>query len=299
MTIRVLSFDFDGCLFNKAYIDAHDKDIIKYNREMLELIKASNSLFTKNMIFVGSNRQSYTIDQYNASLSSRGSCYPAIQKLSDFLNEGSAIPTVLDKFLLADVFGDKIEGEISWKQRRTLADGTSFERATNPHYLGPHPEYLNDANKLIIIYAQMHKIASEHPDELIQFDFYDDQENILRALESFFETYTIFIPDGMTLRLHQYDASQPSRNIAEIAGTGRRDEAFRETIKMMANITFKESGAYSFEDCIIDTTKHVTPDKLIDEAACYSDVCPMATNPMALFKLPDDFDRDGSLVFCI
>ena len=88
IAIRVLSLDFDGCLFNQSYEEAAvpEKDIIKYNQKFLDEIKAENAAFVKVCIFVGSIRQSYTVDRDNSLRSNRGSCYPAIVKISKYLN---------------------------------------------------------------------------------------------------------------------------------------------------------------------------------------------------------------------
>lgn len=110
----------------------------------------------------------------------------------------------MDKFLLADVYGEETDCKSSWEDRTPLADGTSFTRALDREYKGQHGDVLSDLYKLTIIYAQMHKVANENPGERIIFDFYDDQEDILIELQSFFEIYNDLIPIGMTLRLNQY-----------------------------------------------------------------------------------------------
>ncbi len=50
-------------------------------------------------------------------------------------------------------------------------------RAIDKNYKGGHSDWLFDETKATIIYAQMHKIANENPNEEIVFDFYDDRGN--------------------------------------------------------------------------------------------------------------------------
>ncbi|WP_131777838.1 hypothetical protein [Legionella fairfieldensis] len=135
MTIRVLSFDFDGCLFNIDYLYSEEKDVIKSNEDFLTRIKQENLAFTKTYTLVGSNRQSKNSDMVN--FLHRGSCFPAIKRISNFLG------TTFDPFLLADVFGN-------------LPSGTSYARAMAKNYR-EHKEWMFDETKVTIMYAQMHK----------------------------------------------------------------------------------------------------------------------------------------------
>ncbi len=217
MTIRVLSFDFDGCLFNmQKYIIPKEKDVVKSNQPFLENLKQENPEFTKAYTFVGSNRQSYQVDMMN-SIFGKGSCFPAVRTVSDYLG------TQLDPFLLADVFGD-------------LDSGTSYARAMDNEYQGTHIDWLFDETKVIILYAQMHKIALENPDEQILFDFFDDRGNksdkkdILENLSDFYSKHLDLIPANVTLRLNHYEGDAVTR-IKEIPGSGFIDMNYRQTVK--------------------------------------------------------------------
>lgn len=219
MAIRVLSFDFDGCLFHSNYIFSEQKDVVKSNHAFLNKIKEENKEFTKAYTFVGSNRQSFAIDIINSR--SKGSCFPAVKQVSDFLG------TTLDTMLLADIYGD-------------LPDGTSYARATNQNNQEKHSEWLFDETKATILYAQMHKIANENPNEEIVFDFYDDRGigaikpvDILEHLHNFYEKNQYLIPSNVTLRLHQYAGAEVTP-IAQIKGTGFIDQNYRQTVKDLA-----------------------------------------------------------------
>ncbi len=77
MTIRVLSFDFDGCLFNIDYINSKAKDVVHSNEVFLNKIKQENKEFEKAYTLVGSNRQSLNIDLVNSRNKGLLSCCKA------------------------------------------------------------------------------------------------------------------------------------------------------------------------------------------------------------------------------
>lgn len=228
MTIRVLSFDFDGCLFNNHYLTSQEKDVLNSNAAFLDKIKQENLTFTKAYTFIGSNRQSRYIDSINSKKTSSGSCFPAIEKVSNFLG------TTLDPFILADIYGD-------------APDGTSFAQAINNDYKGAHNTWMFDESKVTPLYAQIHKIANANPSEEIIFDFYDDKGNsiikkqMLDKLDDFFNKTPNLIPANVTLRLNHY-AGEDLTKIATIKGTGFIDVNYRKTVKDLAQQAVTESN---------------------------------------------------------
>ena len=232
MTIRVLSFDFDGCLFHRGYINSEDKDVVKSNEAFLEAIKKENEEFTTVYSLVGSNRQSYQIDIVNSW--GKGSCFPAIKTVSDHLG------TILDTFLLADIFGN-------------LPIGTSYSQATSStkHEI-EHSDWMFDETKTTLIYAQIHKMANQHPNEPIILDFYDDRGNgerashdILEQLRDFYTKHHALIPVNVTLRLNHYAGGNVTL-MNEIKGTGFIDENYQQTVKDLSQqaITDYDDGHY-------------------------------------------------------
>ncbi len=220
MAVHGTSLDFDGCIFNQAYMGGGTgtyRDVIRSNKVFLDRLKKENDLFTKNYTFVGSSRQSYSFDLGCATHNSNGSCFPAIKIISDYLH------TTLDPILLADIFGN-------------LKFGTSYERAMDSTYIGEHAEPMFDPSKVILIYAQIHRLANIHPDEEIIFDFYDDYGPILDSLKAFYERAPHLMPANVTFRLHRYVDGVCTPQ-GEIKGTGFIDEHFTETVKDMINIS--------------------------------------------------------------
>jgi hypothetical protein len=255
MTIRVLSFDFDGCLFNESYIFAKndDKDVIKYNADFFQLIKADSSRYSKSITFVGSNRQSKAIDDGNSVVFDRsvgvlrrkGSCFPAIHTINIHLE------AKLDTFLLADIHGE-------------LPDGASYDRAMDENYTGDHAHWWFDEHKATILYAQIHRVAKENPFEAIEFSFFDDRQDILYSLNKFYSDHPSLIPANVTLSLHNY-AGKMVTPIATLKGTGMIDSNYKETVKEMWAITRVSSMIPEnarMANTAIRVDRHVTPTML-------------------------------------
>lgn len=252
MTVRVLSFDFDGCLFNSDYIRSEPKDVIQSNRSFLDTLKGQNASYSKNIVFVGSNRQSKAVDDFNSTVDTRqgwlnkGSCFPAIIKIAQHLT------AQLDRFLLADVYSD-------------LPEGSAFAQATQEPDKEEHPDWLFDETKATILYAQMHKIAQEHPDENIEFHFYDDRglnfiADILEILEKFYKSHPDLIPKNVTLNLHHYAGAKVT-SFEPIKGTGFIDTNYYQTVKDMATQAMTIGGGDGLSRPI-HTADFVKPEQL-------------------------------------
>lgn len=238
MRVRILSFDYDGCLFHETLSNknGYQKErLIESNKLLLETIKEENANFDYVITFIGSSRQSKSIDDQNRDRNE--SCFRAAKEINRFLE------AEFDPFLLADLYGN-------------LPDGTSYKRIKDKNYEGSHSEFKFDEYKVTLIYAQMHKIANKHPETSIVFDFYDDRgkkKDILDHLRLFYTTHHELIPTNITLGLHHY-AGKAIKKIAIIEGSGFIDKNFRRTVKDMAALY---GGNY-----VKITVKHVKPEKL-------------------------------------
>ncbi|MBA2657207.1 MAG: hypothetical protein H0U70_09560 [Tatlockia sp.] len=248
MSIRVLSFDFDGCLFHSEYIKSTNKDVIVHNSDFLAQIAQENLNFSKVYTMVGSTRQSHQIDLTNSKIGNKGSCYPAIKQINEHLK------TELDDFLLADIFGG-------------LPEGSSFKKAMDPNYTGSYSDWLYDETKFLILYAQMHKMASKHPEEMISFDFYDDRSlnpnekpNVLMNLKKYFSQYPELIPSNVSLNLNHYEGKNTTL-LEQIKGQGFIDETYGETVKEIARLT-QVRGKTDGIHTPLSTTDYVTPNML-------------------------------------
>ena len=230
MTIHVFSLDFDGCLFNRSYIDSHDKDVLAHNAFLLSTITKTDT--DKRVCFVGSSRQSQKIDAINSP--KKGSCFPAIEAISKYLH------AELDPFLLADIYGDLADGESYRKALIALQKGeASYYNTMRSSDSKLHANWVFDETKATILYAQMHKIALQYPEEQIVFNFYDDRgmgpyKNILGHLAIFFSTHRSLVPNNVTLSLNHYNGGPIITTLQTIQGTGFIDKNYRQTVKDMA-----------------------------------------------------------------
>lgn len=234
--IRVSSFDFDNCIFHLNYTwdknNPNEFSVILENSEFLENIRSQNHFFDDNICLVGSNRQSKDADDQLSDFepAPTESCFAAIEKISGFLDAR------LDPFLMADIYGN-------------LPSGTSFHKARSQQSNRlKHANWVFDHSKLSILYAQMHKIASEYPTDEIIFDFYDDKrvgsfdgkmEPLLENLERYFTRHPEMIPKNVTLRLHHYEGKEVTP-YQPIQGQGIIDTDYRKTVLEMAQL----AGAY-------------------------------------------------------
>ncbi|MCW8400245.1 hypothetical protein OQJ26_15780 [Legionella sp. PATHC038] len=209
MTIRVLSFDFDGCLFNTAYsnapytnFDKHLTDaVLIHNEKFLEQLRHENERFSQVIAMIGSNRQSFAIDILNRGFlqSFKGSCCSAIQTVCNYLHVD------FNPLLLADLYN-------------SLEPGTAYQLIMDEIKSGKwidggaleHKECPVDQFKVPLIFAQMQEAAAKNPDEQIIFDFYDDRHDILASLQEFYSSHPHTIPKNVLLRLNHYDGAEPT-----------------------------------------------------------------------------------------
>ncbi len=230
MTIRVISLDFDGCLYNAHYYHTRqspDKSVIVSNICFLNSLRDQNSAYDKVISFVGSNRQSLP-DDHRLLTGGREPCFPAIIRISEYIN------AQLDRFLLTDIYenaapGTTFNDAIAWYNTNSLVNKPTG-----------YPHWIFDESKVTILYAQMHKTALENPDQPITFDFYDDRLEILEEwLGGFFRAYPELIPSNVTLNLHRYGVitnvydnyTNPPESVGlPIQGKGQANPSYNEWV---------------------------------------------------------------------
>ncbi|CDZ78131.1 hypothetical protein BN59_02438 [Legionella massiliensis] len=261
-----ISFDFDGSLS-----PAQPENIIADNIDLLINIKRKMADFDLTRIFVGSNRQSDIDDNMNGVSNRTGSCYPKISQISDFI--GAAF----DDSLMADFYNDLLPGE-SMRRALTMLNPYSEDKERFDYdfeQLGQAPtiDWLHDRSKLSILITQIQKLASEHPNDEIEFEFYDDNPEIIAALRNYFsisENCQLLPKNLKAFRLGVYpplyrkdgadlvpDFSAPIVGIGEspimgtdenpIVGTGEIDFNYRQTLKRMAAACIESPGYQAYE----------------------------------------------------
>lgn len=262
--VNYVSLDYDGCLKNPAYanaLDAANKSrgpckspkydivpdaaiLISHNAVLLDAIRRDRQTnsYQSVHVMVGSNRQDISTDKGNRD----GVSFPGIKAIAEHLN------VEFDDFLLTDAFNNHPAGttmavalpfyqhysslravaEGQAKERNTLDERTGLHRINNAHYQ-VEERYGKDKTKISLVYAQMHRAASEHPDDEIVFDFYDDlDEEILNPIHQFYSANPDLMPKNLTLRLHQYNGAHIQLK-NEIQGQGIIDVDYNVSTRFM------------------------------------------------------------------
>ena len=192
-----------------------------------------NMAYNQVVIHIGSNRQSlyHEFISHFRHLENQwykmGLSYFEIPRIAEFLkryhNHLSFNP-----FLLSDIYGNLTDGE-SFKRAKSDLENIGInalmidtqkcydflEKLKNNQLPHEHKIWFFDETKFSILYAQMHKQASEHPNDEIVFDFFDDREDILMALSNYFSRHLEFIPRNTTLCLNKFNGNElnhPNKN---------------------------------------------------------------------------------------
>jgi hypothetical protein len=236
-TIRALSFDADNCLFHRKYkpnvdeiLSGQCQQVITKNKALLEKLNEENCAFDETVVLVGSLRQSHEVDILNAVHGKTESIFHAIRSIATELN------AILDKFLLADIYTNQPAGS-TFDCAEQQFDGCAsqeFVARDIERLLKDTRNCSSDTTKASMLYAQIHKLAMQYPDDKIVFDFYDDKDDILQPLMRYFEHYPVLLPKQVTLRLNHYDGKEVTL-VSSIQGTGYIDENYRNTTQEIAS----------------------------------------------------------------
>lgn len=232
--VRALSFDVEGCLFHSGYFHSQDHDVYTANKPLIDGILATKADFDKVVLMNGSSRQSYSTDFTNKMnkrdakgvMTYKPSCFPMFERL------GHTLGATFDKLLMADIYGG-------------LESGTSFDHAVRDRAFldeDDHAVCVDDESKMTLLYAQMHKVAFEHPDaEEIVIDFYDDKNQLLEGLASFFQAHRDYMPYNVQLNLHHY-AGKEVFDYDPVIGAGDIVADYGEQVRMMAQRACESKG---------------------------------------------------------
>lgn len=241
--IRVRSFDFDGCIANQAFKNAKDASLTDRLKNTNQALLAHNQdeKYDTEILMNGSNRQSYFQEiKHVKGPPPRPASFSAMQELTKLFQ--SQNPSIsFDRYQLADSYAVDFgidQKESSFDKILQEFDEKRDRYNTVPHEA--HTRFLFDASKVTLLYAQMHRMASQHRDNKITFDFYDDREDILNALHSFYTANPELIPPNVTLRLYQYNGEKPPTSYkTPLSGTPANsiDDHYAESIKEIAKLS--------------------------------------------------------------
>ena len=234
--ILVHSNDADHSLFHAGYSKARREGdtnpVISSNQMLLDKMKKQQTEgnYSKVIMAIGSNRQDYAVDYLN-SHNNNGvrvteSVFSAIESIATHLG------AEYDPTTMADITKSRPDGVTAYLiQENKINDPNS-------------PEWVFDNTKTSILYAQMQKVANAHPGDEITYNFYDDNTDILASLQTIFKKFPHLIPNNVTLQLHTYNGSLLTDK-APIAGTGRINADYRNTVNNMGTLITSVSSARS------------------------------------------------------
>ncbi|MGQ3892297.1 hypothetical protein [Legionella sp. CNM-4043-24] len=228
--IQGISFEFNGCLLTQS----SKSNIIRDNKELLDGIRKASTRYQSTTLFIGSYCQSIRDDRAHSR--DYGSIYPFFLQLAEHLGAKA------DRFLLASLYNNLSDEEIFDTALRRLNEN-------HPGYDDsklkgtPVFDWLYDDSKLSILYAQIHKFASEHPEDTLHFSFYDHNVTVLEGLQTFFHSYPYLLPGSLTLQLVHYQGAvdETGKKIIPLitayeplTGTGTINREYHLAIKEMA-----------------------------------------------------------------
>lgn len=213
------SLDFDGCYSNEASsfnlgrnwitertLEESNKAYLEANREFLDSLKTKD----KTVLFIGSNRQAPDIDFKNGTGTDYppGSVYPRMAAIAKELGPNATFNPFLLPDLESDVFvaGKTLE---KFNEKGYLNENGSYKEEIRSTFKEDgFLELIDDESKVSLALAQMHYAAMENPDDIIEFNFYDDRKDIVESMEHFFKEHPELIPKNVILNLRGYSGPQ-------------------------------------------------------------------------------------------
>ncbi|QRN04620.1 hypothetical protein GH742_12485 [Legionella sp. MW5194] len=208
------SLDFDGCFSNEASAHALGKQwtASKTNQQTNEAYLAANAdiltTFAKGdetILLIGSNRQNPHIDLKNGTGAEYppGSVFPRMEAFAD------QVGGTFNPFLLTDLEASKPDIGSTYrrfKEKDYLRENGSYKDEVSPNQLNNDGFLLqkDDESKVSLLYAQMQLAAMDHPNDDIEFNFYDDRKDIAEPLFAFFQKNPELIPKNVRLNVIGY-----------------------------------------------------------------------------------------------
>ncbi len=205
MTIYAYAFDYDGCLCHEKFVaqcrhlldvQTPDPDIVVHNRRLLDTINAQAMPTSQKIVLLASLRQSHLLDRAlyaSERLTVLGSAFTAITHIA------TALDAKLDDLLWADVLHARTPGTAF---KRSLAASANTVIHDDCKIIGADSAY--DHSKCGIVYAQLHKLALDHPQYPLIYHLYDNNERILSAISHFFTKQPVLLPPHTSLQLYHY-----------------------------------------------------------------------------------------------
>jgi hypothetical protein len=195
------SFDWDGSLAPKFDPVTDPQKFIESHPNIIKKIKADLIKYgaKKVRFLVGSNRQSMSTDKVNRDKNKNGSPLQGLEilknhVLKELAKEGApSFDLEVDPYLMVGVNNQPV-------RQKPPTSGEHFQG------LYPTDEWAFEPKKRVLLLTQMHHAAKHNQDKEVIFQFFDDMQDILDAVNSLFREHPDLIPKNLTLMTHLYDS---------------------------------------------------------------------------------------------
>lgn len=249
--IRNVLIDIDGC-FYRGNLKESGLPLTTWfednNETVLDYLFETNKNFAENIFSLGTNRQSAELDIIsfmgrNFTFANTTAAVALTMLESAFSSD--AKNTHINPLLMADIFStntEKFETTIgrNYQHMFELLDVKDyFEHGQK---VSNYDQTVFDKHKISLLYAHIHEVARQYPNDDITVEFFDDQDDILKVLHQFFGSHPEFMPDNVSLKLHTYSEYTFDFYEQEICGTGKIDYKYDWTVRYMAATASTKEG---------------------------------------------------------
>ena len=150
-------------------------------------------------VYVGSDRQSFEMDQHNAQHNQNGSVFPALRQLCEDRNTAEK-PWIFESLLMSDPL-DYTQGRFGRVRGLSLACMTDTPAAVQYSVVDPHR---CGRSKVSMLLNQMWDASRQNPDATeLEFHFIDDREDLI--VDVLRNIRPDQLPPNMTLSVTKFD----------------------------------------------------------------------------------------------
>ncbi len=173
-----------------------------------------NAYARPDILMIGSTRQSQTANSINKhSISQKEDAFHMLVEWANQFN------IQFSPQLYADIVN-----------RQPL--GTAFFSRKNYDF-----EKHFDETKVSLLFTQMWAMALEHSNDSIDFHFFDDREEILFIIKSFYQYNQDLIPENLNLHLHHHAPTKNiHRDLGLISGSGALKQLKKQKVELSTKL---------------------------------------------------------------
>ncbi|AMP93442.1 hypothetical protein AXF37_12715 [Legionella pneumophila subsp. pascullei] len=247
MSITVKSLDFDQCISNREYKESLKTNDGRKVWDAEKLFNTNKDILSRSNndpihVFIGSNRQNLKADLINLNAGAATLFIPVAQELCDFM--GATFHPLLVPDLICEnaAIGDTYRSALQVMEQNgslnhlNLLNSDSLMKLVTSAISGQLNSLycISDESKFLMLYSQIQYISQQYPDEKINFEFYDDKEDILKPLYDIFSKNPDLIPANVTLEINRYlNGKLMDAQFSPILGQGSQQENYQSIVKLI------------------------------------------------------------------